>query len=140
MSEILKKSFFPFIFLLSIFQYAGCASNQFNSPENRAIENLRTVKTPEDGNNRSLSLKKIDPELERNQKMWQEKNIADYDLTASLYKGGEYRWAAPVLIKVRNGQAISIEPLNEKFKEVPIEEAIGGYRKLDTVEKMFDYI
>jgi hypothetical protein len=118
----------------------GCASSQVTVPENSTAENLQTVKMPEDVNNKSHSLKKIDPELEKNQKMRQEKNIADYDLTASLYKGGEYRWAEPVLIKVRNAVAISIEPLNEKDKEIPVEEGIGGYRELDTIDKIFDYI
>lgn len=46
----------------------------------------------------------------------------------------------PALIKVRNGQAVSIEILDEKYKAAPPEEAIRGYRQIDTLEKMFDYI
>jgi hypothetical protein len=87
-----------------------------------------------------LKPKAVNTELEKNRRLWQEKKIADYNLTASLYKGGEYRWAEPVLIKVRNAVAISIEPLNEKDKEIPVEKGIGGYRELDTIAKIFDYI
>jgi hypothetical protein len=87
-----------------------------------------------------LKPKVVNTELEKNRRLWQEKNISDYDLTASLYKGGSSVWAEPVLIKVRNGQAISIEILEEKFKVLSDEEAVGGYRELDTIEKMFDYI
>jgi hypothetical protein len=87
-----------------------------------------------------LKPKVVNSELEKNRRLWQEKKIADYNLTASLYKGGVYRWAEPVLIEVRNGQAISITPLDERDKEMPVEKGIGGYKEVDTVEKMFAYI
>lgn len=87
-----------------------------------------------------LKPKVINTELDKNRRVWQEKKIKDYDLTASLYKGGSSVWAEPVLIKVRNGQAITIEILDDKYKVLSDEEAIGGYRELDTIEKMFDYI
>jgi hypothetical protein len=87
-----------------------------------------------------LKPKVVNTDLDKNRRLWQEKRIGDYDLTAGLYKGGSSVWAEPVLIKVRNGKAISIDILDEKYKVLSDKEAIGGYKELDTIEKMFDYI
>lgn len=78
--------------------------------------------------------------LEEHQRLWQENRITDYNLIVSLSKSGAYRGAESVLVKIRNGQAISIEILDEKYKAMPLEEAICAYKQLDTVEKIFDHI
>jgi hypothetical protein len=88
----------------------------------------------------TIVLKPRTVELEENRRLWREKGITDYDLTVEFDKSGEYRGPKPVLIKVRNGQTASIEILDEKYKTVPLDEAVKMYGQLDTVEKIFDYI
>lgn len=78
--------------------------------------------------------------LEENRSLWREKRITDYALTVSFDKSGDYREPQSVLVRVRDGQAVSTELLDEKYKSVPFEEAIREYRQIDTVEKIFDYI
>jgi hypothetical protein len=88
----------------------------------------------------TIVLKPRAVELEENRRLWREKGITDYDLTVEFDKSGEFRGPKPVLIKVRNGQTASIEILDEKYKTVPLDEAVKIYGQLDTVEKIFDYI
>lgn len=143
MNKNFKKLLFP-IFAISCFQYLGCTAHQPVISDSQSPNNITLNSSPVKNINTGINTsKKNDPEFEKNKKLWQEKNITNYNFTASLFKSGTYRWAEPVLIKVRNGQAISMESLDEKFKGYPIEEveeAIEGYKEVNTIEKMFDHI
>ncbi len=77
----------------------------------------------------------VDPELERNRQLWNEKKIADYDFVASIREGGMSNIAEPVLIKVRGGKYISIDPISKSEKR-PFE----AYNRYETVDKMFDTV
>jgi hypothetical protein len=70
-------------------------------------------------------------ELEKNKQLWGSKKIANYDFVIIRYEGGQYVWAS-VLIKVRDGKAVSMEPT----------ETIGqltktDYSDFDNFEKVF---
>src|SRR5689334_15711373 len=52
-------------------------------------------------------------ELEKNRRLWQESKIVDYDFVETKFAGGLYLFI-PVLIQVRNGKAISMNPIREK--------------------------
>ena len=144
MNKNFKKLLFLSIFAISCFQFLSCSSHQPLISESQSPNNITlNASQVKNVNNTVNTSKKNDPELEKNKKLWQEKNITNYNLTASLFKGGPYRWVEPVLIKVRNGQAISMESLDEKSKGEPIEEVeelMEGYKEVNTIEKMFDYI
>lgn len=72
-----------------------------------------------------------DPELQRNEKLWQESKIANYNFVIMRYQGGMYSWA-PVLVQVRDGRAISAQPIEEVGELVKVD-----YEDYDTIEKIF---
>ncbi len=132
---------------MALITFLGCVAGQPNgTPAN--IQNATpgnsvsgTIATPERTPPAETKNHVRDPELESNKEKWRAKGISDYDFVASFYKPGTYRWAEPVLIKVRNGTAISFECMDVKFKEnnESCEGWMDGYYQIDTVEKMFDY-
>lgn len=75
------------------------------------------------------------PELERNRALWRESKILNYEFVLMRFQGGVYHWV-PVSISVRNGQAVSMQPLKDK-REL---EKIDGYENFDTVEEIFNQI
>jgi hypothetical protein len=79
--------------------------------------------------------KLANPELERNKNLWRESKIANYNFVIAQVRGGSWRWVQ-MSVKVRNGQAVSIEP------ETPPDEyaKTGGYDDFSAVEKIFDQI
>ena len=83
----------------------------------------------------SQGCKVADPELEKNKQLWHEKKTTDYDFVCEQFGGPMYGFV-PMLIKVRDGKVISMEPTRERGQL----ERIDGYEDFDTVEKMFDEI
>ncbi len=105
------------VLLITIFLIPGCG-------QDKNISNINQ------GTN-----KVINPELERNKRLWQESKITNYNFVITQYRGGSWTWV-PVLVKIRNGQAISMETAREPTQY----EKTEGYENYDTVEKIFDQI
>lgn len=121
--EEIKKCFrlnTSLILLITIFQLSGCSQELISVSSDPTSQNKNTI---------------ADTELERNRRLWRESKIVNYNFVSSRYQGGMYFWI-PVLIQVRNGKAISMEPTRERAELVKIE----GYEDFDTIEKIFDKI
>jgi len=76
--------------------------------------------------------KAIDPELQRNRRLWQESKIADYDFEVIKLYGN---WM-PSLIQVRGGQTFSKQPVGERGPMDVLEK----YEDFETVDKAFNAI
>ncbi len=78
---------------------------------------------------------KSEREFEGFRELWKAKRIVSYDFEASLYVGGTRYFAEPVRVKVRDGDATSIQPIDKNNKA-----SVDGYSEFETVEKMFEVI
>lgn len=76
-----------------------------------------------------------DSELEHNKELWKNSGINSYDFVMTKYQGGTWSWA-PVLVKVRNGLPVSMEPLQDPGQFLKTD----GYEEFQTVAKIFDQI
>lgn len=78
--------------------------------------------------------------LEYNQKRWAGNSIANYDFVVGKMMGGHTSpWnQSPVVIKVRDGQKISIELESQSDKTDMAR--TDGFEEIDTIDKMFDYM
>ena len=121
------------IFLAGIFQILGCTPLQQAQSNNPTLENNKSNTTQVEVN--KIPNKIIDPDLEKNHRLWLEQKILNYDMVCSLADGPVTGSIKPVLIKVRDGKAISMEQV-DKIQHPSIE----NYRKFNTVEKIFDEI
>lgn len=121
------------IFLAGIFQILGCTPLQQAQSNNPTLENNKSNTAQVEVN--KIPNKIIDPDLEKNHRLWLEQKIVNYDMVCSLVDGPVTGSIKPVLIKVRAGKAISIEQV-DKIQHPSIE----NYRKFDTVEKIFNEI
>jgi hypothetical protein len=74
-------------------------------------------------------------DLIRNRLLWSEKKIVDYDMVVRYLPHSPLPAASPVLIKVRNNKAVSIEPFSQNIKGTLV-----FYSIFDTVDKMFEMI
>ena len=74
-------------------------------------------------------------ELEKNIRLWKESKITNYNFVIGKIDMGTWGWM-PSLIKVRNNQAISKEPIGEPGPMTRID----GYTDFETVEKAFNTI
>lgn len=119
-----------------LFQLIGCGNSQSSAdeflPGSSTPEVINTGAKPQAASESSIKIENDD--LLRNQQIWNEKKILNYDLIASLYIGGVKGWPEPVFIEVRNGSAVSIKA------DDPGELSIEGYREFDTIEKLFSAI
>lgn len=73
--------------------------------------------------------------LEQNRALWRKKKVVDYNLVMSLDGHGNDPPARPVLVEVRDHQAISIKPVSKSD-----ERTFSYYKNFETVEKIFDLI
>jgi hypothetical protein len=100
------------------------------------VETIQSDSSVEQKNIKSSEKQKIiDSELERNRQIWQNRKIADYNYVSIKVASGMY-FGAPVLIKVRKGEAISMKLYGEKGEL----DRTDGYEDFDTVEKIFTQI
>lgn len=115
------------MFLIIVFQFLGCYSSVQTDSKVPIIEKaeIEDVKKP----------KVVNVELERNRRIWNEKNILDYNMIGTADIGGNVVPARRVLIKVRDGKFVSIET-NEPVDNV----RIVMYEEYNTVNKIFDKI
>ena len=139
-----------FIVILFLF---GCSNNfQISDNSNKIVSsNSSNSMNPRYSNNNFVQenwrnqwkseFDKTFALLEMNQKLWKEKQILNYDFVIAKYSGGHTNpWnREPVLIKVRDGEKVSIEPV-EKDKEYVIYSKTDGFENFDTIDKLFDYL
>lgn len=123
------------ILLIICFLFLGChsvlqADSDSPTPENKQIKTSE-VKVDEQTNKTKI----VDPDLEKNRRLWLESKIVNYDIVCSIDVSGITNPAKPVLIKVRDGKAISIEPISKSNTA-----SVEMYKIFETVEKMFDKI
>jgi len=90
-------------------------------------------KTPESG--RARENKIVNPDLERNRRLWLESKIINYDMTIQAHVGGNVIPAESVIIEVRDNKSTLIEP-DPRVDEV----RLRTYRKYATINEMFDAI
>jgi hypothetical protein len=136
------------IFLISVIQFAGCASPEQVNSENSATaikaEAVCAMPTPDKSvkiaadenfeNDRKNTREAVAAELERNRLLWQENKITNYNFVCGQYAGGFENPAEPAIIKVREGKAISIEAVAKS--NAP---KLNGYENFDTIDKLFEY-
>jgi Family of unknown function (DUF6174) len=142
----MKKSFLKSIalgvFLTNVFLILSCAqqakveskpSNLSPTPANKPANIARENYIKDWKNKYDATI----AEIERNRSLWQKSAIANYDFEANKYfYGVTSPWgASPALIKVRNNQNISIEPVSKDS-----ERNISSYKEFDTIDKFFDFI
>ena len=75
-------------------------------------------------------------DIQQARDMWLSRNISDYDMVVRFMPTGTHTPASPVIIKVRNNETVSIEPVSEEDKRG----LIIKYSRFETVDKMFDKI
>ncbi len=124
-------------FILMLVTWGGCAieaGNPGGPPEQiskvPSISPTVTPTRPASDGSTNAGL-----EFERFRELWKAKRIGSYDFEASLYVGGTRYFAEPVRVKVRSGDATSIQPIDKNNKA-----SVDGYSEFQTVEKMFEVI
>jgi hypothetical protein len=119
-----------------ILQFVGCDANRSTELGNSAslVAEIQYVEKFEIATP-TITPNKLDSDLYRKRKMWMDKGSPNYTFEASLYVGGVNAWAEPVRIVVKNNVAISITP-KSNMDHVKID----GYKSVDTIDKMFDFI
>lgn len=140
------------IFLLFVVQLSGCSL----SPQSASLENQSTNSVSKSPTivNKPANIAEENfakewkskyettvAELKRNQVLWQESKVLNYDFVASKSAGGNTNsWnRLPVLIKIREGQKTSIEKV-EKDKDYVIYSRTDGFEDFDTIDKLFNYL
>ena len=76
-----------------------------------------------------------DSEWGENHELWQASKIKNYNFIVTRFGGGLYMHV-PFMIKVRNGEVVSREPMEEVLPLVKTD----GYEDVDSIEKMFTRI
>ena len=118
-----------------VFHLLSCSSLQQIDSGNSTIENKpRNIEEENFAKEQTEKFEATNNELERNRRLWQGNKIVDYDFVVWKLAGGVNGWS-PALIKVREGEIISIEAASKSdFLK------IDGYENFDTVEKLFNYM
>jgi len=112
------------IFVTTVALFAGCSD--------------KTIKIFPTDNFTKEAKNKYDStlaELERNRRLWSEKNVRNYEFHCEQFQGGIYTFVA-VLIKVRDGKPSSFEVVG-KDEELMRKD---DYDKMTSFENMFDFI
>lgn len=121
------------IILAIVFQLFGCSpQHPFDNSTNISEENFAKAW--------KSKFYETDIELERRRVLWQENKIVNYDFVAAKYAGGQTNtWnRSPVLIKVREGEKVSIETESKTDKSSMAR--TDGFEDFDTVDKLFEYL
>ncbi|MBS1795285.1 MAG: hypothetical protein JSS81_15620 [Acidobacteria bacterium] len=131
---ITKRGFRSLLNLFPLILFLSCCTVSPDSaipPVINSPPSVDTLKNSNDNNRENIN----DTELNRNRRLWKERNIGNYHFVCTQYVGGQYGFV-PVLVKVNSGRAISTKTARNR-KQL---ERIEGYDRFDTVEKMFDEI
>jgi len=122
--------------LIIIFQVLACQSFIQTDSRKSIPENLQVSKPQKNVEEKQPNnFRVIDPNFERNRRLWDEKKITNYNITVEASEGGNITYPSPALIKVRDEKAVSTS-VNSKSDE----DLRERYKKIDTVTKMFDII
>ena len=122
--------------LIIVLQVLGCHSFIQNHSGNLNSENKSLINSQSEiEKKQTYKFDASKSELEKNRRLWRDKEITNYNFISSIFYHRLYNPAVPVLIKVRAAKNISIEPIS-KSNPGSIEE----YKRFDTIEKMFDTI
>lgn len=143
----MKKTTGLLIFLIAVCQLLGCSTLQQTNSQSSTSESPTSANKPANIAEENFDKEwksKYDAtvaELELNRRLWQESKIVNYDFVAAKYAGGvTNEWnRLPVLIKIREGEKISIEKV-EKDKDYVIHSRTDGFEDFDTIDKLFIYI
>ena len=138
----LLKSNALVIFLMAVFYLLGCSSPLQTNSESSIPENKPANIAEENfAKEWKSKFESTSAEWERNRRLWQENKIVNYDFIIAKYAGGTTNeWnRLPVLIKIREGEKISIEKV-EKDKDYVIYSRTDGFEDFDTINKLFNYI
>jgi hypothetical protein len=134
------KSIALVISLTAILQLLGCS---FPRQTNSQSSTIKPLNIAEENFVKEWKIKfdKTAVELERNRNLWEQNQTADYDFVVSKSAGGNTNeWnRLPVLVKIRDGEKISIEKV-EKDKDYLIYSRMDGVENFDTVNKLFNYL
>jgi hypothetical protein len=118
------------LFLLSCYSLP----QTFPSSDLNKEQNLKNSKTNnENVISNDTSLK--DPTFENNKRLWNEKNVINYNLTMSIKVTSFTGPSSPVSIQVRDGKSVSIQAVEKNDNR-----SIEIYREWDTIDKLFDLI
>lgn len=138
--DLIQFVILPIIFL----QFSACSSsNQPNiketvfTNENKPTGKPRTVGDENFAKEQKEKLEAVTAELERNRQLWREGNSNNYDFVCEQTAQVLRAWS-PALMKVREGKNVAIKPAAKS--DTSNLNALDGYEKFDTVEKVFDYI
>ena len=136
------------IILALIFQLSGCSVGELAGEKIPVVSPTPTV-TPKSQVDQMFEKKwkeeyeAASVKLDTNRKLWRESNIVNYDFVSEKPDPGGVTntWQrAPVLIKVRNGDQISIEMLSKKDEYAEMYRRTDGFEDIDTIDKLFAYL
>lgn len=128
------------VIMIVAFQFSNCRSVKTTVLEEQTFEKPKTCTPPkitllaDDDNSKKRNL--IKAELERNCRLWFEKNILDYDMALEGWAEASVPQIENALVKVRGGKIQSIEPSRPATGDL----MIYVYEQFGTVDKMFDEI
>lgn len=142
----MRKSFLQIIAtvisLICLIQFSACSSSyQSNSKELLLANKPKTIREENFEKEWKSKFDETAAELESNRNLWKQKQIADYDFVVAKSATGQINhWnRLPVLIKIREGEKISIEEI-EKDKDYLIYSKTDGFEDFDTIDKLFNYL
>lgn len=132
--------------LILVFIFIQLTACQGNSPQDENWENENVINGTSTNDNRehfginsvkieSNQDKRLDENNERNRARWIAANIADYDMVVTIFTPGFSPTPGPVLIQVRNGNAVATKLLSK-----PHPGSMEVYSTYNTVDKIFEEI
>lgn len=149
----ISKNYLSALLIVTSVCLSCTTSNQQAIPSNSAKVSIENKLANKDYSNKPVNIAEENfkkewqskyesnvAELEKYRKLWQEKQILNYDFVIAKWAGGVTNtWnRLPVLIKVRNGERVSIEKV-EKGDDTIVSK-IDGFEEIDTIDKLFAYL
>lgn len=133
------------LILAFVFTLLACSSgqsdNNYSASKNQNISNKPANIAQENfAKEWKSEFEKTATDLEKHRQLWQEKQIVNYDFVVRKSAPGVWSgWMrAPVLIKVRGDEKISIEQV-EKGEDTVVSET-DGFEDFDTIDKLFNFL
>ena len=125
---LLKSSLIIILLIINMFNLSCFTNNYLKSEQNN--ENISFIQN---------TTKKVilDEELENNHKIWLKSEIRNYSFEIEINKVGPNQSMISAKIKVENGTAVEIIPLENTNM---IETKRNEIKSFDTIEKLFNFI
>ena len=124
------------VFVITLFTcliFTGCQPLQQKTEADVSVYEQKKKPDNKNANVEEDDLISVD-DLRQARNLWLEKKIVNYNMTVRYEPHGDPS-ASPVLIKVRNNQAVSTKPISENDRR-----SLAHYPIFETVEKTFDII